>query len=194
MLSQCFVAVDSGGAAGFADLRTCSRTLIKPARDIDDHQVSLVFPSSRCTKVVSSPYPTRAPSANAFSKSAWVLAMTLSMSAHCERGIAHSATYVYIRGFSLTSAVCPKTAIAEIAAMSANAINASAHFLNTITPLPFRRFFDRGFPILRWNRMIERGYKDQKERIALSVLRVRETITQFQRESRKCPTVPDEFA
>src|SRR5579863_4127440 len=109
MLSQCLVAAASG-AAPLEALRACSRTLIKPPMDIEDHQLSLVFPSSWCTSVVSSPYPTRVPSAMALSKSAWVLAATLSISPHCARGITQSATYVYIRGFSFTSCACASVA------------------------------------------------------------------------------------
>src|SRR6516225_9734641 len=104
--------------------------------------------------------------------------MTLSMSAHCERGITQLATYVYIRGFSLTSAVCPYRAIVGIAAARANATNASAVFLNTVTHLVLHRLLTVG-PNATVDHKVERGAKVRTWRIPPSASCVRATISQF---------------
>jgi len=77
-----------------------------------------------------------------FSKIACVLAVAFSMSAHCERGILQLLTYEYIRGFSLTSDVCPSAATADIPRISVNAINASVVFLITVAPLLCHPYFE----------------------------------------------------
>src|SRR6202044_1285599 len=62
-------------------------------------------PSAWCTKFSAKPYPTRVPLATAFSRTFWSAAFSFAISAHCARGRFQNATYEYIGGFSLTSAI-----------------------------------------------------------------------------------------
>jgi hypothetical protein len=68
--------------------------------------------------------------------------------------------------------------------MSANAINANALFLNTITPLS--KILTVGSQYYGGIARLREAIKIRKERIALSVLRVPETIAQYSAGVKKC--------